>query len=429
MKADAVEMEPCRLKMTVRAEAEETRKDYDAVVRRFMQKGRIPGFRAGKVPLDVITRTFASEIREEVTNRLAHALYERACEEKRIRAVTLLGVEDVRFSPETGMTVTFVMDVAPAVDVPDYTMAPVKFAVPPLAEDAVDAHIQRVREAFAKFEKAEADYAAQRGDLASIDFAGEVGGQPIKELAPEAAAIAEGVSHWTLVGDEGFLPQLVSELVGMRAGDSKEVPLTLDGGNLPDALRGQPAVYSLTVKEVRRRALPTDDELFQQVKAESMDAFRKLARASLEERAALEATRKFESEIIAYLLGKSEFDLPQSVLDAEISETLHRMAEDAGRRGMTKEDLEKHRAEIVESATAMAKRQLRVRYLLAAIGDQEQIEATDEDIRAWVEAAAPEYRLTPAQLRARIEKNGRMGDLRGQVRNQKVLKMLVDKLK
>ena len=128
-------------------------------------------------------------------------------------------------------------------------------------------------------------------------------------------------------------------------------------------------------------------------------------------------------------MEKADFDLPQSELEHEINETLGRMAEEAGQRGATKEDLEKNRAEIVESATAMARRQLRTRYLLAAIGDEEKVEATEADIDQWLEEAASEYRLTPVQLRARVEKNERMADLRAQVRNQKVIKMLVDTLK
>jgi trigger factor len=313
--------------------------------------------------------------------------------------------------------------------VPNYKKAPVKFVTPAIPESEVDEHIERIREAFAKFDKADEGYAVQHDDVASIDFEGKINGQPIKEIAPEAAAIAEGTSHWAQANNQRFLPQLVSELIGMKAGESKTVEFTFEGDYLPDGLKNQPAVYSLAVKEVRRRVLPTDDEIVQQMKTESMDALRKMTHDNLTERAVQEALRKFESEILAHLIGKKEFDLPQSELDAEINETLHRMADDAGRRGMTKEDLEKHRADIIESATTMAKRQLRVRYLLSAIADEEKIEATDADVNQWIEEAAPEHRVTPIQLKARIEKNGRMEDLRAQVRNQKAMKMLVDSLK
>jgi trigger factor len=229
--------------------------------------------------------------------------------------------------------------------------------------------------------------------------------------------------------NDRFLPQLVAAVIGMKSGESKTAEFTFEGDHLPEALKNQPAVYTLSVGEIRCRVLPTDDEVVQQMKLESIDKLRETTRERLEEQATQAATRKFESDILEKLMAKSEFDLPQSELEQEINETLGRMAEEAGQRGATKEDLEKNRSEIVESATSMAKRQLRVRYMLAAIGDQEKIESTEEDMNQWLEEAAVEYRLTPVQLRARVEKNGRMDDLRAQVRNQKVIKMLVDTLK
>ena len=429
MKVDVQEMEPCRVTMTVKAEAEEIRPDYDAVVRYFVQKGRVPGFRAGKVPLEVIKRTFSNEIREEVNSRLMHSLYAKAVKQAELKVVNLVDIRDMKVSPETGVTVTFVVDVEPTIAVPDYKAFPVKFVAPEVPEDVVNAQIERIREAFAHFDAADADYAVARDDLACIDFEGKVNDQPIQEVVSEAIAIAAGAAHWTQVNDERFFPSLVAGLVGMKAGETKTVAFTFEGDYLPDALKGQPAEYVLAVKEVRRRVLPTDAELVQQVKTADMEAFRALTRDNLTGRAALEATRNFESEIIAHLLGKREFDLPQMQLEEEINETLHRMAEEAGRRGMTKEDMERRRAEIVESATAMAKRQLRTRYVLAAVADAEKIEATDEDVGKWIEEAAPGYRESPIKLRARIEKNGRMADLRQQVRTRKVLTHLVDMLK
>ena len=429
MKIDTVSLSPCRIQATVMADAGETRPDYDAVIRYFVQKGSVPGFRAGKVPLEVVKRTFSNEIREEVNSRLVRTLFKKVREQGGLKVVNLVNIEGVQFSPETGMTASFVIDVEPAVDVPNYKKVPLKFITPAVTDAEVDQRIQRVREAFTRFDPAGADYAVEYGDLVSIDFEGKVNGQPIKEIVPAAAAISEGKEHWTLVKDERFLPQLVAGMTGMKAGETKTIEFTFEGEHLPDGLKDQQAVYVLTMNRVDRHVLPSDDELLLQMKLADMEALRTVTREHLMTAAMQDATRKFESEILNHLLAKQEFDLPQSQLEEEINDTLHRMAEDAGRRGMTKEDLERHRAEIVENATAMAKRQLRTRYVLAAVADKENVEATDEDVSKWITDAAPQYKLTPIQLRARIEKNGTMDDLRQQVRTRKVLDLLVDSLK
>ena len=429
MKIDKLEMDACRVKITVKAEADETRKDYDAVVGYFVKNGRIPGFRAGKAPLDVIKKTYANEIREEVHTRLLRSLYMKVIEQEKIKQVNLVNVEDVRFLPETGMTASFVVDVEPTVKVPAYKKLSVKFVPEAVTDAQVDERIQHIREAFSKFNPAEEGYAIQRDDLACVDFEGKVNDQPIKELVPEAAPIAEAKAYWMQVSDDRFLPQLVAAVIGMKSGETKTTEFTFEGDHLPDGLKNQTAVYSVSVGEIRCRVLPTDEEVIQQMKLESVEKLRETTRGRLEEQATQAATRKFESDILEKLMAKADFELPQSELEQEINEAIGRMAEEAGQRGATKEDLEKNRSEIVENATTTAKRQLRVRYMLAAIGDQEKVEVTEEDVSQWLEGAAGEYRLTPVQLRARVEKNGRMDDLRAQVRNQKVIKMLVDTLK
>jgi trigger factor len=429
MKVDKLEMDACRVKVTVKAEADETRKDYDAVVAYFAKNGRIPGFRAGKSPLEVIKKNFANEIREEVNTRLLRSLYGKAIEQEKIKQVNLVNIENVRFSPETGMTVSFVIDVEPTVKIPAYKKLSVKFAVEAVTDAQIEERIQHIREAFAKFSPAEEGYAVQHDDLACVDFEGKINGQPIKDLVPEAAAVAEGKAYWMQVSNDRFLPQLVAAVIGMKSGEAKTTEFTFEGDHLPEALKNQTAVYSLSVGEIRRRMLPTDDEVVQQMKLESMSKLCETTRERLEEQATQVATRKFEADILEKLMAKADFDLPQSELEQDINETLGRMAEEAQQRGTTKEELEKNRSDIVESATAIANRQLRTRYMLAAIGDQEKIEVTEEDVNQWLGEAAVEYRLTPIQLRARVEKNGRMNDVRAQVRNQKVIKMLVDTLK
>jgi trigger factor len=429
MKIDKLEMDACRVKIMVKAEADETRKDYDAVVSYFVKNGRIPGFRAGKAPVDVIKNKYASEIREEVHTRLLRSLYMKVIEQEKIKQVNLVNVEDVRFLPETGMTASFVVDVEPTFKLPSYKKLSVKFAPEAVTEAQVDERLQHIREAFSKFNAAEEGYAIQRDDLVCVDFEGKVNGQPIKDLVPEAASISDAKAYWMQVSDDRFLPQLVAAVIGMKRGESKTTEFTFEGDHLPEALKNQPAVYSLSVSEIRCRVLPTDEEVITQMKLESIEKLRETTRGRLEEQALQTATRKFEADILEKLMTKADFELPQSELEQEINETLGRMAEEAGQRGATKEDLEKNRSEIVESATATAKRQLRVRYMLAAIGDQEKVEVTEADVSQWLEEAAGEYRLTPVQLRARVEKNGRMDDLREQVRNQKVIKMLVDTLK
>jgi trigger factor len=429
MKVDTQNAGPCKVKVIVKAEADETRPDYEEVVKSFLQHGRVPGFRQGKVPREIIKRDFHKEITEEVHGRLIRSLYKKAVEQEKIKMVALLDISDVLFSPETGITFAMTLEVQPEFDLPKYKKIPVPFEEPVVTEDQVVGHIDRLRKAFAKFEEAPTDYGIEAEDLVSIDFAGLIDGQPVKDLAPEAKAISEGTDFWIQVDEDRFLPEIVEAIKGLKAGASKEIKFKFDKEQPIEALRGRKAVYSVTVKTVRKRVLPTDAELLQQVKMESMEKLREQTLTNLTESSQQAEKQRREQAVIEFLLKKAEFDLPESQVSDEISATLDRMANEAHYRGLKREDLEKNREAIIENATASAKRQLRMRYVLGCIADQEKIELTEAEVDQKIADLSVDFRMKPDQLRAQIEKNERMGTLRKQIRDEKTMQFLLAEAK
>ncbi len=429
MKVDTQHIGPCKVKVIVKAEADETRTDYEDVVKSFMQHGRVPGFRQGKVPREIVKRDFYKEITEEVQGRLFRTLYRKALEQEKIKMVSLRDVGDMLFSPETGITFAMTLDVQPSFELPNYKKVPVTFEEPVVTEEQVAEHLDRLRKAFAKFEEAPAGHGVEAGDLVSIDFVGLINGQPVKDVAPDAKAIAEGTDFWIQVEEDRFLPEIVHAIKGMKAGESTEVKFKFDKEQPVAALRGQKAVYSVTVKTVRMRVLPKDEELLAQVKIDSMDKLRDQTRTNLGESAQQAEKQRREQTIIEFLLKKSEFELPESQVSDEINTTLDRMMNEAHYRGLTREDLEKNREAIIENATASAKRQLRVRYVLGRIAELENITLTDAEVDQKIAELSVDFRMKPEQLRAQIEKNERMDTLRSQIRDEKTMRFLLEEAK
>ncbi len=429
MKVVTQNMGSCKVKVIVKAEAEETRSDYEAVIKAFMQQGRVPGFRPGKVPREIIKRDFHKEISEEVHGRLIRSLYKKAVEQEKIKMITLLDVGDVLFSPETGITFSMTLDVQPEFDLPKYKKIPVSFEEPAVTEAQIDEHVNRLRKAFAKFEDAPAGAVIEAGDLVSIDFSGLIDGKPVRETAPEAKSISEGTDFWLQVEEDRFLPEIVEALKGMKAGDATEVKFKFDKEQPLEALRGKKAVYAVTVKTVRKCILPADEELLKQVKLDSLEKLREQTRTHLAESAQQAEKNRREQTVIEFLLKKTEFDLPESQVSDEISATLDRMANEAHYRGLKREDLEKNRDAIIENATASAKRQLRLRYVLGRIAEQEKIEVSDAEVEQKIVGLSVDFRMKPEQLRAQIEKNGRLVTLRDQIRDEKTMQFLLAEAK
>jgi trigger factor len=429
MKVDTQNIGPCKVRVVVKAEADETRKEYEAVMKTFMGQGRVPGFRPGKVPREVIKREFHKEITEEIEGRLFRALYKPALDQGQVKMVALADVGGMLFSPETGITFTMTVDTEPSFDLPKYKKIPVVFKDPAVTEEQVDDQIDRLRKAFAKFEEASPEHGIEAGDLVSIDFAGLIDGQPVHALAEAAKPISEGADFWVQVEEGRFLPEIIDALKGMKAGEAKAINLTFDKEYPLEALRGKKAEYSVTVKAVRMRLPSQDGELLEQVKLESIEKLREQTRARLQEAAEQAEKHHREQTVIEFLLKKSDFDLPESQVSDEINTTLDRMMNEAQYRGLTREDLEKNREAIIENATTSAKRQLRLRYILGRIAEQEGVAVSDEDVDRKIASLAEEFRSKPEQLRAQIEKNGRMGLLRAQLRDEKMLNRLLDEAK
>jgi trigger factor len=428
MKVDTQNVGPCKVKVIVKAEADETRHDYEEVLKSFMLHGRVPGFRQGKVPREIIKRDFHKEINEEIQGRLFRSFYRKALDQEKVKMVALRDVGDMLFSPETGITFSMTLDVQPEFDLPKYKKVPVTFEDPVVTEEQVDEHLDRLRKAFAKFEEAAADHGIESGDFVSIDYAGLIDGKSIKEVAPEAKSISEGTDFWIQVEEDRFLPEIIQALKGMKAGESTEVKIKFDKEQ-PAAIRGKKAVYSVTVKTVRVRVLPKDEDLLTQVKVESMDKLREQTRVSLNESAQQAEKQRREQTVIEFLLKKADFDLPESQVSDEINATMDRMMNEAHYRGQTREDLEKNREAIIEHATASAKRQLRIRYVLGRIAEQEKITLTDAEVDQKIAELAVDFRMKPEQLRAQVEKNERMDMLRSQIRDEKTLRFLLDEAK
>lgn len=429
MKVESKVVGPCKAKVFVKAEAEETRNEYESVLKQFMAQGKVPGFRAGKVPREIIKRTFYKEITEEVQSRLFRALYKPALEQRQIKMVSVCDVGDMLFSPETGISFSMTVDTRAEAPLPKYKKIPVTFEDPVLAEEQVDEQIEQMRKAYANFEDAAEGKLAEEGDLVCIDYTATLDGQPLGEVVAEAESIAKATDFWVQIEQGRFLPEVIEGVKGQHVGAQLTCTVAFADEHSISGLKGKKAEYQVTVKALRTRQVLKDEELLKQMRVESQEQLRETVRQSMLSTLQQEEKRRREQTVIEFLLKKADFDLPESEVADEVNVTLDRMLSEARYRGLTREDLEQNRAQILESASTAAKRQLRLRYILEAIAEAESIELTEEEIDAKLKTLAGEFRSTPEKVRAQIEKNGRMEQLRGQVRDEKTLAFLLNTAK
>src|SRR6476660_1457705 len=192
-------------------------KEWDAIANNYSRYARIPGYRPGKAPKQVIERKFRKEIQDELTKALVSKSYQEAIAEKQLRVVSLTDVGDVEFGEDRSMRFTATVVTAPEFELPDYRKISVQLPPATVDEAEIDTAIERLRDQTADFVDIP-DRVLAMGDFAVLDFTGAIEGVPISEIVPEASKnLHGGKKFWLHLAPENFLPKFCEQNVGMKA--------------------------------------------------------------------------------------------------------------------------------------------------------------------------------------------------------------------
>lgn len=435
MKFETKESSPCVMALSVKAEADETKAPYQKVLNVFMREASIPGFRKGKVPLNIIKQKFQQEIAHECQQACFSEFYPKALKESGLDAVNLQNVTDVLFTPETGFSCTALVEVKPTFDLPKYKKLAIKAGDATVTDEQVTERVESFRKAFAKFEDAKEGDAIAEGDFVQFDYAGALDDKaktPLAEVAPDQKAVCGATGFWTQLEEGRFLPEILDALKGMKAGETKDdVKVKFPKDNAPEALKGKKCVYTITVKGFRRRTLPDDATFAADAKAESLDALRAQIREQMEKDAAAAELENRKGQAIELLLKKADFAVPPSLVQRQIQSYLQDLAQRAQYSGMSADYIEQNRDKILADAEANAVRQVRLSYILLGIAKAENIEATDADVNAGLEkmAAGSNGKTTAADLLKQLQERDQVDLYKEQLRAEKAIDLILSEAK
>lgn len=435
MKFETKESSPCVMALSVKAEADETKAPYQKVLNVFMREASIPGFRKGKVPLNIIKQKFQKEIAQECQQACFSEFYPKALKESGLDAVNLQNVTDVLFTPETGFSCTALVEVKPTFDLPKYKKLAIKAGDATVTDEQVTERLESFRKAFAKFEDAKEGDAIAEGDFVQFDYAGALDDKaktPLAEVAPDQKAVCGATGFWTQLEEGRFLPEILDALKGMKVGETKDdVKVKFPKDNAPEALKGKKCVYTVTVKGFRRRTLPDDATFAADAKVESLDVLRAQIREQMEKDAVAAELENRKGQAIELLLKKADFAVPPSLVQRQIQSYLQDLAQRAQYSGMSADYIEQNRDKILADAETNAVRQVRLSYILLGIAKAENIEATDADVNAGLEkmAAGSNGKTTAADLLKQLQEHDQVDLYKEQLRAEKAIDLILSEAK
>ncbi len=379
MKTNTKKLDNCQVELTVTLDADEMKAVVKEVEKAFMREARLPGFRPGKVPIEIIRKQFADGLKQETEHTMIRKNYNDAVKAEGIDEVALVDVKDIKSGAEGG-EFTAIVDVKPTFKLPTYKGLKISEKDTKVTDQQVKDQLERLRAAYAKYEDAKEGDTVADGDFVQIDYSGTVDGKPILEIAPEAKIVASGTGFWTQVEEGRFLPEILEAVKGMKTGETKEgIKAKFAKEAAPEGLGGKKAEYTVTVKMFRRRVLPGDAEFAEKAKAESVEKLSSTIREALEKQAVEGEAIRRENEAVEMLMKKVDFAVPGSQVRRAMDSVLNEFAQRAQYSGLGADYFEKNRDKIMQDAEDAATRQVRAWYVFDAIAKAENIEAKDEE--------------------------------------------------
>lgn len=402
-----IKEEGCVLTLSVEIPAQEVLDQTQTSLVRLQNRARIPGFRAGKAPLDVVKQHFTGHAKEEALDSLIRKHVPTVLEEMKLRVVETPSVEDVKWKEGEPLVLQVRVEVAPTPTAKDYTKIAV--ARKPAAADAaaLDKRIEDLRESHARLEAAK-DEAVGDKHFVVIDYAASRNGKPVNN--------AKGAGELVDMSSEQSVEGLTAGLKGMKRGETKTLKVKLGGKD---------ADLAVTVAEIKTKILPpVDAEFAKDLGFETLDELKTKLKEVLDREVKNESEADATRQIEEALVKANQFPLPPSMVSRQLEGMMERMKRQL--QGATNLP-EKVMADLAAKMQPKAEDEVRLAFVLSAIAEKEKISASDAELAAELDEGLKDAENEEKKKELREVYAKRKDQIAHMIRERKTMKFLKDK--
>lgn len=361
----------------------------------------LPGFRKGKIPRNILEKRFGIEIfYEEASHILLQDSYPKAIEETNIEPVDKPEIDIEQMEAGKPFIYKATVTVKPEVELGEYTNLGLEKVEKAITDEEVNGEIDRIRGQHAVLEVLQEGANIENGDTAIIDFVGSIDGIEF----PGGA----GENHPLVIGSGSFIPGFEEQLVGKKAGEQVDVEVSFPEGYHAEDLAGKPAVFKVTINEIKRKVLPAlDDEFAKDNNFDNVDALKEDVTNKLKEKAALESQREYENKAVDKVLENSNVEVPAVMIDDKVEEMLKEMEQSLSQQGLNLETYFQFTGSSLEQAKEQirpqAEQDVKFSLIIEAIVAKEGIDVTDEDFQKELENIAKAYNQEVDKIKPILE--------------------------
>lgn len=405
--------------IAVEVPADEVTRETEALIRKYQQLARLPGFRKGHVPASIIRQRFAEDIKSEVVEALVPRHFRQEADRQGLVPVSQPRVTDLHIHEGEPLRFKASFEVMPEVKVEGYKELRADKPEIAVTDEEVQHSIDHVREQQATYSAIEGRAAAD-GDFAQVALDGRPKdggeGQPVHmdDVLVE-------------INGKNTMTEFTENLRGAAAGDERIFDVVYPEDAQDKRLAGKTFTYTVKVLSLKQKNLPELNEGFAKELGDfaSMDDVRTRIRENIEAEKKHTAERESKDKLVAELVKRNEFEVPEALVDHQIDVRLERGLRALAAQGMRSEDMKKMDLNRLRAGQReQAVQEVKASLLLEKIADLEKIEVGDEEINREIEALAQQTKQTSEAVRARLTRDGALDRIRSRIRNEKTLDFL-----
>ena len=410
------------VKLVIEASAEEFEAGLNAAYNKNKNKISVPGFRKGKAPRKMIEQLYGSQIFfEDAANEIIPDAYADAAKESGLDIVSQPKVSIEQL--EAGKPFIFAAEVAvrPEVELGEYKGVEVTKADAEVTDADVEEELKKVQDQNSRTVSVE-DRAVKDGDMTVIDFEGFIDG--------EAFDGGKGENYPLTIGSHSFIDTFEEQMIGMNIGEEKELNVTFPEEYHAENLKGKPATFKVTVKEIKEKQLPElDDDFAQDVSDfDTLAEYKDDLKNKIAERKESEAKAKKESEAIEKVVEAAKMDIPQAMIDTQVNRMLEDFAMRLQQQGLSVEQYFQYTGmtadKIMEEMKPEAVKRIKNSLVLEAVAKAENIEVSEEEFEAELQKMADMYKMEIEKIKEFMQ-DAEAKQMKDDIAIQKAVELIV----
>lgn len=419
MKTNLENISNLEKKLKIEVPTQTVNEEFSKAFKYLQREANIKGFRKGKAPLATIKTMYSDKVKGDVVQNIVQSTYWNALKEHKLIPVSMPSIDFEEIKEDTPFTFTANFEIRPEVKIQKKTGFKVEKEKLSVSEDRIDSVVENVRQSNSLFQTITEARSLQKGDFAIIDFEGFINGAPLENGS------AKG--HQLEIGANQFIPGFEEALLGMNAGEQREVNLKFPADYHVETLKDQPVLFKVTLNEIKVKTLPElNEEFFKKIGQTDLASLREQIKKEMEESDKQRIEQELRDKVMKLFVEANPVEAPKSLLEEQRKALVADFQNRLKSQGFTDENFDEYQQKWNDDFDKTAEFMVKSAFLIDKLAEEEKLHATDADMEAKFDDMAKRFGMEKEKIKNFYKEKEGLQKMSYQITEDKVFKFILN---